>query len=96
VVDKNGFVESSVDSNLDRIPTHASALFHRRECVVIEQDERFAIPEESPIGVQLRVASIVLLHTVVRLHSDAFFNADGATPIGKPQTERCNAKLDQV
>ena len=82
VVDKNGFVASSFDPNSDVYPSHASSLFHRRECVVNMNGIKFAIPEESPVGVQLRVASISLIHMVIRHYTDAFFDAEATTPIG--------------
>ena len=82
VVDKNGFVGSQTDSNLSVYPSHASALFFRRECAVTILGKKVVVPEELPAGVQLRVSSINLLHAVIRAHSSSFFDAETASPIG--------------
>ena len=83
VVEKNGFIDSPVDMNSSPYPSHASALFHRRECAVDMDGYVLVVPEELPIGVQLRVSSIVLLHTVIRGYTDEFFEAESTTPIGE-------------
>jgi transformation/transcription domain-associated protein len=93
VVDKNGYVASQSDSNFDQYPSHASALFFRRECVAMAIGKRIVIPEEMPVGVQLRVSSIALLHAVIRGHSNAFFDAETASPVG---TYCCFDDLDLV
>lgn len=82
VVDKNGFIFGSGGVNIDQNPSHASSLFYRRECVVIANGTKLVIPEELPMGVQLRVSSISLLHAVIRVYTDPFFDAAGTTPIG--------------
>lgn len=83
VVDKDGFVpsESSTDRSLN--PKHSSSLFNRRECVIALGSMLVVIPCELPIGVQFRVSSIVLLHSIIKHNTDAFFDADSVTPIGK-------------
>lgn len=43
---------------------------------------KVAVPEELPIGVQMRVSSINLMHAVVRCCTESFFDADSTTPIG--------------
>jgi transformation/transcription domain-associated protein len=83
VVDKNGYVASKIDANAEVYPSHASALFFRRECAVSIHGVKFVVPEELPVGVQLRVASIALLHAVIRGYTNAFFDAESTTPIGK-------------
>ena len=40
------------------------------------------MPEELPTGIQLRVSSILLLHSVIRAHPGPFFEAESSTPIG--------------
>ena len=82
VVDKNGFASSQVDSHFDIYPSHASALFFRQECVVSIQGRGIVVPEEMPVGVQLRVSSLSLLHAVIRGHADAFFDAETSSPVG--------------
>jgi transformation/transcription domain-associated protein len=89
VVDKNGYTVSSFhqpvqgESNSSSYPSHASALFFRRECVLDVHGRKVVVPEELPAGVQLRVSSILLLHSVIRGYPDAFFDAQTATPVGK-------------
>jgi len=85
VIDKNGYAGSQAEAErkLGSYPSHASALFFRRECVLEVNNDKFVIPEELPAGIQLRVSSIVLLHSVIRGYSDPFFDAKGSTPIGK-------------
>jgi len=88
VVDKNGYTVSSQsqyvtgESDSSSYPTHASALFYRRECVLEVDDSKVVVPQELPAGVQLRVSSISLLHAVIRGYSDEFFDAETASPIG--------------
>lgn len=83
VVDKNGYVGSSSDLNTDFHPSHASALFNRRECMAYFCGGWLNIPEECPVGVELRVSSIRLFHAVIKVYTDAFFDAETSTPIGK-------------
>jgi len=88
VVDKNGnaltnkkaITSSSFRS--EKCPSHASAIFFRRECVLQLDKTKFVIPEELPQGVQLRVSSISLLHAVIVNNPPAFFDAEVSTPIG--------------
>lgn len=87
VVDKNGYTVSSfhqpVQGETNSYPSHASALFFRRECVLDVHGRKVVVPEELPAGVQLRVSSILLLHSVIRGYPDPFFDAKTATPVGK-------------
>ena len=82
VVDKNGYVGSKIDSNSSLFPSHASTIFYRRECAVFVKGLSFVVPEELPVGVQLRVSAITLLHSVIRRYTDPFFDAESTTPIG--------------
>lgn len=82
VVDKNGYVGSSSDLNMDFHPSHASALFNRRECMTRFHGVWLNIPGECPVGVELRVSSIRLFHAAIRVYTDAFFDAETSTPIG--------------
>lgn len=83
VVDKNGFTGNMSPSRYSR-SNHMTGIFLRRECVArLCCDKFISIPEELPLGVQLRVSALRLLNTVIRRHADGFFDADVATPIGK-------------
>lgn len=90
VVDKNGFAhapEDQTSQNRDTAsqlsPSHSSAIFLRREAIVKFQKACIVLPQELPNGVQLRVASILLLRFVIRAHPDRFFDAETSTPVGK-------------
>jgi hypothetical protein len=83
VVDKNGFAGVSSERLNIGNPTHASALFCRRECILNVDGMTLVVPAELPMGVQLRVSAIKLFHAVIVSYADAFFNADKSTPIGK-------------
>lgn len=84
VVDKNGFTTSMSTSRYSRGSSHTTGMFLRRECVARLCGGKFiSIPEELPLGVQLRVSALRLLNTVICRHADGFFDADSTTPIGK-------------
>lgn len=89
VVNKDGFVNPayaglSGPSRPSSSMQHMNGIFLRRESVVHVQGEKYVvIPEELPCGVQLRVSALRLFNTVIRRHSDSFFDADQKTPIGK-------------
>jgi hypothetical protein len=82
VVDRNGYT-SSPGMSSDSPPTHSSSLFYRRSCALEMNGATLVVPEELPAGVQFRVSAIVLLHAVIRAHTDAFFDAEVSTPVGK-------------
>lgn len=83
VVDKNGFAGVSSERLNIGNPTHASALFCRRECILNVDGMTLVVPAELPMGVQLRVSAIKLFHAVIVSYADVFFNADKSTPIGQ-------------
>jgi hypothetical protein len=83
VVDRNGFKASTSTEGCNSIAIHASGLFLRRVCISDLGDAVIVLPEELPVGVQMRVAAITLLHHVIRGHSDAFFDAEASAAIGK-------------
>jgi hypothetical protein len=91
VVDKNGKASTgkttSTSQRHDTSPSHASAIFRRRECILEIEGYNFVVPEELPDGVQLRVSAISLLRAVIRGQPDAFFDAEVSTPIGRPRKE---------
>ena len=89
VVDKNGNATTNAGKYGQRgatatvgYPSHSSALLFRRECVLDIKGTKFVVPEELPHGVQLRVSSISLLHSVICSYPDPFFDAEVSTPIG--------------
>ena len=88
VVDKNGFVAAAQDKEsqqvVSRLAAHTCGIFFRRECAAKSPIEGsyVIIPEELPIGVQLRVSGLRLFRAVIRQHVDEFFDADSATPVG--------------
>jgi hypothetical protein len=90
-VDKDGYVPSEASADRSLPPKQASSLFYRRECVLAFGDIRIVIPCELPTGVQFRVSSIMLLHSIITHYSDPFFDSDTTTPIGKCSnvTVRC-------
>jgi hypothetical protein len=85
VVDKNGYALSNgkVDPKSPMQPSHASAVFLRRVCVIEAEGARLVCPEELPAGVQMRISGISLLHSVIKVYSDTFFDAEAATPVGE-------------
>jgi hypothetical protein len=83
VVDKDGYVPSETSADPSIHPRHSSSLFNRRACVMTLDGAIFVVPCELPTGVQFRVSSIILLHSIIQSNGDAFFDADSATPIGK-------------
>lgn len=83
VVDKNGFTGKPSPSKYSHGSKHMTGIFLRRECVARLRGEKYIlIPEELPLGIQLRVSALRLLNTVIRRHADGFFDADSTTPIG--------------
>lgn len=85
VVNKDGYVQSVSGSggNYADHPSHATSLFFRRDCIVRIGNMRVFIPGEVPVGVQLRVSAIRLFGCVIKTYTDAFFDAEPSTPIGK-------------
>jgi hypothetical protein len=83
VVDKDGYVP--LETGLDRAqyPKLSSTLFYRRACVFSSGNVRVFVLPELSVGVQFRVSTILLLHTVIKNYADVFFDADSTTPIGK-------------
>jgi hypothetical protein len=89
VVDKNGYAlsahdsSSKKDSKSNHYEVPSSALFLRRDCILTVSGAKMLIGQELPSGVQLRVSSISLLRSVIRGHSNPFFDAESSTPVGK-------------
>lgn len=81
VVDKNGFAASVGEKGLS-FSTQPSAIFFRRNAIVDVNGAKVVVSEELAPGIQLRLAAIVLVHAVVRGHTDFFFDSDASTSIG--------------
>eukprot|EP00980_Cylindrotheca_fusiformis_P015839 scaffold4637_cov128-Cylindrotheca_fusiformis.AAC.10 len=90
MIDKNGLavsIHSRHGTNKDPAPARkaafpSSALFLRRECIIVANGVRIIVPPESSRGVQLRVSIISLLRFVIRGHANPFFDADKSSPVG--------------
>lgn len=82
VVDKDGFVPLETVNDRAQYTRHSSTLFYRRECVLLCNNMRVVIQPELSVGIQFRVSTIVLLHSIIKNNSDLFFDADSTTPIG--------------
>jgi hypothetical protein len=82
VVDKDGFVPLETVADRAQYPRHSSTLFYRRECVLTFGNLNVVIQPELSAGIQFRVSTIILLHTIIKNNSDLFFDADSTTPIG--------------
>jgi len=67
--------------------THASSIFLRKEFILDENATggvgKICVPPEIPLGVQLRLSSLLLFRAIIKRHNDAFFDAASSTPIGK-------------
>lgn len=83
VVDKDGYVPSEPSADRSLNLRQSSSLFFRRECVIALGNKLIVIPSDLPTGVQFRVSSIVLFHSIIKHNGDAFFDADSTNPIGK-------------
>ena len=85
LIDKNGFVAQKDSPNQQAKPnTHTSSLFLRRKFTLkIESyGGSFVIPEELPLGVQLRIASIFLFRSVIRNFPTQFFDSEPKSQVG--------------
>jgi len=87
VADKNGYVGLGDNNPTLFLPPHSSALFFRRECVVHVDSPGGTlcvhVPEQTPVGVQMRVGTITLLHAMVVADKSTFFESEASTAIGE-------------
>ena len=91
-IDRNGYAVAICDdveiSNkmTTSTVTHASSIFLRKDHILNEQVTggigKIFVPAELPLGVQLRLSSLLLFRAVIRRHADTFFDAASTTPIG--------------
>lgn len=64
--------------------SHASGIFLREEYeFIVDGIGCIVVPTDPPMGIQFRVSSLILFHSVLRAHSDTFFDADPSSSIGK-------------
>ena len=75
-VNKDGFIEVETDSSQLTLLDHSSSVFLRCHCVVDIDQQKIIVPEELPTGVQLRVATIVLMRSIILGYSEQFFDAE--------------------
>lgn len=87
LVDKNGFAvnnDGEPTRSSDKTNVRASELFLRRS-VLLDDDSfggRIQVPAELPLGVQLRVSTLLLFRGLIRGFADEFYNADPQSKIG--------------
>ncbi len=90
IIDKDGYSPKSesrqsgctIDAHSSL--SHASGIFMRDEYVLeVAGLGCIVVPPGLPTGVQFRVSSLILFHTVLKAHSDTFFEADPSSSIGK-------------
>lgn len=74
--------------------SHASGIFLRDGYDHLSRGiGSIVMPPALPVGIQFRVSSLILFHSVLSAHSDAFFDADPSTSIGKC---KCNQLLSTM
>jgi hypothetical protein len=64
--------------------THASSIFLRKAMILEDGsfDGRILIPQELPLGIQLRVSTLLLFRALIRGFADEFYDADPQSKIG--------------
>ena len=85
LIDKNGYAVNS-----DGAPSHhrstvqPSSLFLRKSIVIGDESfgGRIQVPAEIPLGIQLRVSTLLLFKGLIRGFSDEFYVADSKSTIG--------------
>jgi hypothetical protein len=86
LIDKNGFaVNNCGESTSQNMPgTHASSIFLRKAMILEDGsfDGRILIPQELPLGIQLRVSTLLLFRALIRGFADEFYDADPQSKIG--------------
>lgn len=75
-VGKDGYVVSELEIEHSTFLTHSTAIFFRRDSFASIGKKKIVITEELPAGVQLRVSSIMLLHSIILSHTEDFFDAE--------------------
>jgi transformation/transcription domain-associated protein len=88
-VNKDGFTENDLENfHGSAIGIHTTATFAHRECVLEIDKKKFFVPQELPVGVQLRMSTIILMRSIIMGYRDQFFEAEW---IGKFSTfySRC-------
>lgn len=86
LIDKNGYAMSNSDEvkPKKKFQSHSSSVFLRNS-FVLEDDSfegRIVVPKELPLGVQLRVSTLLLFRALIRGFPDEFFDAGAQTQIG--------------
>lgn len=86
LIDKNGFAVNNGSEAASQIrpAIRASSLFLRKN-IVVEDDSfggRVQVPAELPLGVQLRVSTLLLFRGLIRGFPDDFYEASPQSKIG--------------
>lgn len=86
LIDKNGVApnKGGESTSQNRPAMHASSIFLRKGSVIEDSSfgGRIQVPEELPLGVQLRVSTLLLFRGLIRGFPDEFFDADPQSKIG--------------
>jgi len=86
LIDKNGFAVNNggESTSQSRSTVQASSVFLRKSMIL--EDKSFGgkviVPAELPLGVQLRVSTLLLFRGLIRGFSDEFYDADPQSKIG--------------
>lgn len=89
IINKDGYspVPERTDSTIGKSSylSHATGIYLRDECIMDGEYlcGRVLVPAELPLGIQFRVSSLILFRSAINAHTDAFFDADTNTAIGK-------------
>ena len=86
LIDKHGFgVNNGGEVTSQKRPTIRASSIFLRESIVLDDDSfggRIQVPAELPLGVQLRVSTLLLFRGLIRGSSDEFYDADPQSKIG--------------
>ena len=86
LIDKNGFAVNNGGETISPMKTtvQPSSLFLRR--AIIAEDDSFGgciqVPAELPLGVQLRVSTLLLFRGLIRGFANEFYDAESQSKIG--------------
>ena len=86
LIDKNGYaVNGTAEStNKKKSSVRASSIFYSSGFTLEDNSfgGRILVPAELPLGIQLRVSTLLLFRALIRGFPDEFFDADAQTQVG--------------
>jgi len=86
LVDKNGYVSWKYKRERKAVPQrHVCSMFLGKEIDLTPEETGgilVNIPADLPMGVQLRVAALILFRAIIRRHTDPFFDPHSANTVG--------------